>query len=330
MDIGGSSNDNVAGQWHDALLRTALGKPEHAGSELLSVLPPEVSAQLDLKQLDLQPGSFVDGELRQSHTDLLFRTTYAGDDAYVYVLIEHQRTPEPLMALRMLGYQVRIWRRHVAENPGATTIPVIVPVVIYQGRRRWAAPVDVADLLDATPEASDALGALVPHARYVLDDLTVVDDDALRARPLTPGARITLVSLSKAPGDDDATRWLIDWLADFQVLESDHDLMTALLTYYQRVSGTPRERLREFAATIGPEAEEIAMTTAEQLEAIGEARGKALGQSEMLTTMLTARFGELNEPTRHRIDDATPDQITTWATRLARGTDTLADVFAER
>ena len=57
---------------HDALFKAAFGHPEIARSELELVLPAAIRAQLDLAPLDVCAGSFVDEELRHSHTDLLY------------------------------------------------------------------------------------------------------------------------------------------------------------------------------------------------------------------------------------------------------------------
>ena len=121
------------GQPHDALVRVVLGDPQHTASELRSILPPKVLAHLDLDRLELQPGTFVDQNLRHRHTDLLFRTTLDDHDAYLYVLVEHQRTPDPLMALRILAYQVRIWDKHLADHhaTGTRPLPLIVPSIPY-------------------------------------------------------------------------------------------------------------------------------------------------------------------------------------------------------
>lgn len=73
-------------------------------------------------------------------------SVHSGRDAYLYVLIEHQSTPDRLMALRMLGYQLRIWERHLArpeQRSRTRPLPLIIPVVIYQGRRQWIAPTDL-------------------------------------------------------------------------------------------------------------------------------------------------------------------------------------------
>ncbi|MFT4088083.1 MAG: Rpn family recombination-promoting nuclease/putative transposase, partial [Gordonia sp. (in: high G+C Gram-positive bacteria)] len=136
MDTGGTSD--FRGQPHDALFRRVLGRPEHAGSELRSILPAEVVSRIDLDSLSLQPGTFVDDHLRHRHTDLLFQATIDDRDGYLYVLLEHQRTPDPLMAYRMLGYQAQIWSRHLSEaakagEPEPRSLPVVIPIVIYQG-----------------------------------------------------------------------------------------------------------------------------------------------------------------------------------------------------
>lgn len=333
--------DDEIGQPHDALFRRVLGRPEHAGSELRSILPPGLAARIDLDHLEPVPGTFVDGHLRQHHTDVLFRTTFDQREAYVYVLLEHQRTPDPFMALRMIAYQVQIWNRYLAEarKGGAAprSLPPIIPLVIYQGRRPWTGPTDLADLLDLDPDQAAELQSLVPHVRYLLDDLTVVDDAALRNRPLTPATRVTFVFLDRAPDDTDVTRWLAAWLDDLRLLSADpeHQPVRELFTYLVGVSNTPPEHVREFAAQLGPEAEEAVMNNGQryfaqgmaQGVAQGMARGVAEGQAELLLRMLGVRFGQLDDVTRRRVQAATPDQIVTWSDRFVQGND-LEEILA--
>jgi len=124
------------------------------------------------------------------------------------------------MPFRMLRYVVRIWDRYVAEHPEATRLPAVIPLVV-QGvavdewfstpvlARPWTGPVDVRDLIDLDGEAVAAAGELVPRFRFLLDDLAQVDELALRARPLTASARLTLLLLKIAGGNttlvDDAS-----------------------------------------------------------------------------------------------------------------------------
>ncbi len=351
--VRGVTTHEPNGQPHDALFRLVFGDPDNTASELRSVLPPRLAARIDLANLRPQPGTFVDPELRHRHTDLLFRTTAGDRDAYLYLLVEHQRTSDPLMALRMMIYQTRIWEHHRTTDPAIASsgpLPLIIPVVIYQGPRCWGAVTDVADLIDADADLIADAGDLVPRVRYFIDDLTTVDDAALRARPLTPAARITFVVFTKAPGDDDATRWLGQWFDDLIHLTGlwDHErLLTGIFTYLLRTTTTPVEHLVRFAGTLGSDAQEAAMTTAEQLRAKGyiegraegrtdgraegrlegRTEGRAEGQALLLTSMLTRKFGPLDIDTHDLVAQATEEQIILWSSRLVEGATTLDDVF---
>src|SRR5260370_39785967 len=119
---------------HDALFKADFGQPDIARSELELVLPAEGRAQLDLATLRVSQGSFVDEELRQAHTDLLYAVrSRTGRQALVYVLFEHQSSFDALMPLRLLRYIVRIWEQWLRDHPGSSTLPVVVPVVLHHG-----------------------------------------------------------------------------------------------------------------------------------------------------------------------------------------------------
>lgn len=122
---------------HDGLFRLVFGKPAHAASELVAVLPQGLVSRLDMDGLEVVDGSFVDSALRWRHSDVLLSTRLDDHDALVYVLIEHQSRPDQLMPWRMLHYLVRIWDRYLKEHPDASRLPLIVPVVVHQGRRPW-------------------------------------------------------------------------------------------------------------------------------------------------------------------------------------------------
>jgi predicted transposase/invertase (TIGR01784 family) len=83
---------------HDAVFRRVFGVPANAASQLRAVLPPGLTARLDLGRLAPAPGSFVDESLRWRHSDLLFTAPLDDRDAFIYVLIEHQSSDDPLMA----------------------------------------------------------------------------------------------------------------------------------------------------------------------------------------------------------------------------------------
>ncbi|RYZ67342.1 MAG: Rpn family recombination-promoting nuclease/putative transposase, partial [Proteobacteria bacterium] len=134
---------------HDALFKTVFGQPELARAELEFALPEAIRAHLDLATIEVQPGSFVDEELRHSHTDLLYtvKTTVA-QEALVYILFEHQSSFDARMPLRLLRYMVRVWERWLRDHPLAATLPIVLPVVLHHGQGRWQAAPEFASMFD--------------------------------------------------------------------------------------------------------------------------------------------------------------------------------------
>ncbi len=76
---------------HDATFRQFLMHPEIARDFMDIHLPTELRAICDLSTLKLESGSFVEDDLRQHFSDVLYSLkTTTGTDGYVHVLIEHQ------------------------------------------------------------------------------------------------------------------------------------------------------------------------------------------------------------------------------------------------
>ncbi|MCW1873354.1 Rpn family recombination-promoting nuclease/putative transposase [Erwinia sp. INIA-01] len=53
-------------------------------------------------------------------------------EGYIYTLIEHQSTPDRLMAFRLMRYAIAVMQRHL--DAGNETLPLVVPILFYHGR----------------------------------------------------------------------------------------------------------------------------------------------------------------------------------------------------
>lgn len=114
---------------HDRFFKELLGQPAIAADFLINYLPPEVVAVLDLSAPEPVRDAFIDPELQQHFSDLLYRVRMRdGDAAFVYVLFEHKSAPNKLVAFQLLRYLVRIWERLVTDNNGQ--LPPIYPSFI--------------------------------------------------------------------------------------------------------------------------------------------------------------------------------------------------------
>jgi len=79
-----------------------------------------------------------------------------GGDAWLVPLLEFQSTPDPWMVLRAMVY-AGLLRQHLVKEkrlPADGKLPPILPVVLYNGDRRWAAPLAVRDLVGLPDDSS--------------------------------------------------------------------------------------------------------------------------------------------------------------------------------
>ncbi|NNH68867.1 transposase [Nocardia uniformis] len=316
---------------HDALFRQVMSHPDAFAGELRAVLPEAVAAQIDWTRLRPQSCSFVSAELRARFSDVLFVTRWAGREAFVYVLLEHQRKSDPLMAFRMLAYVVRIWERYLETNPAAKRLPAVIPVVVYAGAdgAPWSHSVEVADLVDVEPSMAAALAGLLPRMRFVLDDLATVDAAALLARQ-PARVRVVLTLLKSAPGNRHLERDLSSLIADLMTLTTAE--LDRVLEYILVVGDTVVGDLLPVIDQLGPEIKEAFVTTAERLRAEGLAEGlaegRAEGRAEMLIEQLSQKFGSVPSAVADAIRAQDPARLQAMGRRVLTAA-TLGDVIAE-
>jgi hypothetical protein len=139
---------------------------------LLGFLEEEWAARLDFSTLEKVGTSFVSDDLRERRSDVIWRLRWKGEPFgwfYVYVLVEFQSTPDRFMAVRLLVY-VGLLLQELIRKRRLTTkgrLPAVLPLVVYNGRPAWRAPLDLADLFVAMP---DGLRQRLPRLTYQVVD----------------------------------------------------------------------------------------------------------------------------------------------------------------
>ncbi len=200
-------------QPHDKLLRKILAQRKNARSFFENNLPRELPPLLQWGTLRRIPGSFIDNRLKGSESDLLFSVTLRDSPVLLSLLFEHQSTEDPRIALRLLGYVVRIWERFASHKPASKKLPPVFPLVLAQGERPWRTSTQLADLVDIPPGMESVWGPWQPTLRYQVMDL-----HALPYTALTGSAETTLaLRLLKAAREGDL---LADWIWDESLLEA--------------------------------------------------------------------------------------------------------------
>ena len=97
---------------------------------------------------------------------------------YLLVLLEFQSTVDRHMAARILAYTARMYLKLIrgGDLPSDGRLPPVLPVVIYNGERRWSAALEVGETIASVGEA---LAPFQPRQRHL-----VLDEHALRVEDL--------------------------------------------------------------------------------------------------------------------------------------------------
>jgi hypothetical protein len=154
---------------HDIGYQRLFSQPRMVRDLLRGFLPEEWIGWLDLITLERRDGA-APPDRPDSRPDgtLIWRLRWQGGSDWVYLLLKVQREVDPFMALRLeldrgLLYRALLRRRRAVP----ARLPAVLPVVLYSGEARWAAPLDARELfLPLLP----ALQRHVPSTRYLLLD----------------------------------------------------------------------------------------------------------------------------------------------------------------
>jgi len=257
---------------HDAIFRQFLKLPDIARDFMEIHLPAELRAICDFSTLKLENSSFVEANLRQYFSDILYSLkTVGGDKGYVQVLIEHQSSPDKHMAFRMIRYAVAAMQNHL--DAGHKKLPLVIPVLFYTGKRS-PYPYSTNWLQEfADPE----LAKNIYSNDFPLVDITVIpDEEIMEHRSM---AALTLLQKNihqrnlTVLMDKLVALLLTDCLASPQ--------LEALINYIIQAGETADAEafIRELALRVPQHGDEL-MTIAQQLEQKGIMQGMQQGMQQ--------------------------------------------------
>jgi len=165
---------------HGTFLRQLLSHQPTASAFFKVVIPEDIQELLDITALEISKDQFLDRELDDQLSDMLFRV-YNKDmmPAYIYLLFQHKGNPEPLISYLLFRYMERIWEQTI--NQGLIGhLPIIFPVVIYNGSTSWNVSTHFSNLFGTRSNLISAL----PDFQYIMCDLSNIADLDFSRNPI--------------------------------------------------------------------------------------------------------------------------------------------------
>ena len=298
---------------HDLFFKETFGNVTTASNFLSNYLPPSLIEQIDLHTLEPQKDHFIEEQLKESFSDLLFKTTIAGNEGYIYFLFEHKSYPDKGTVFQVLKYMIQIWQAKLDQEYGE--LPVVIPLVIYHGKSNWHIPDTLAGILKGYHDLPTNIKIYIPNFTYLLYDLSKYSDEEIKGAVLT---RITL-TLLRDIFTTDPEKLIDSILRSVEFLQDIEDKQTGIqyfetMLYYIIGSKTnlSKDDVQELIGKIEhifPEGSEITMSIAEIWKEKGREEGRHLNLIEMTTKTLLVKFKDVPTEISEKIEQSDPDTL---------------------
>ena len=306
---------------HDKFFKETFGNTEIAKDFLNNYLPQNIINIIDIDTLQPQKDSFINKELKESFSDLLFKVDINENEGYIYFLFEHKSYVSDDIPLQLLKYMLEIWDSKTKKQK-TMKLPIIIPLVIYQGKDNWDIKTSLGEIITNYESLPQDIRQYVPNFKYLFYDISTYTDEEIKGQVLLK----MILEISRDIFAEDNKRLLQTILKAAHYLKELADKQTGI-EYFEvfiryifgaRADLTKKDMndiVRKTKDTF-LEGSEVIMTLAEQLRAEGMEKGRAegieKGRAEALVSttikLLTRKFGIL--PEEYKAGIAKLDAIT--------------------
>jgi len=140
---------------HDGSYRRLFSHARMVEDLIRRYVAPRWIDRLDFSTLEMVQAHFVSADYEQRESDVVWRLRYGplNEWFYVYLLIEYQSRVDRFLAVRLLAYVMLLYQSLIRGKrlTRAGKLPPVDPIVLYNGTRKWTAPLQVAELIESLP-----------------------------------------------------------------------------------------------------------------------------------------------------------------------------------
>jgi len=301
---------------HDLFFKETFSRKEVASGFLHEYLPEDILCLTDLNSLAIVKDSFVEKELADQYSDILYTVLFKDSRLYIYLLFEHKSYADPMTAFQILRYIVSIWKQYLKQNPDAKKLPAVYPMVIYHGRWKWHLKRDFYALIE--PE-DEVLRKYTPNFQFALHDISHTPDKEIKGQIIS---RIVLLLLKYIfrPDLKSELPAIIKLLNKVTSQTDTIEMLEVFMRYVVQATGRfEKEEVNE-VIKIAFKGDDIMQTFIdkyiEQGKREGKLEGKREGQADMLLRLFKARYGDIPSWVRGKVVKADPDMLNEWSEQL--------------
>ena len=275
---------------HDKFFKTSMQNAVIAQQFFQYYLPERLSHGLDFGALKIENSTYIDESLQETISDLVFSCPYndqvndaKGDkrDVKISLLVEHQSTPDKLLAFRVFHYLFNMVHSLLKQRPKSAVIdklPAVYALVFYHGKQT-PYPYSLR-LVDCFDDPLKVMKNLLENPVHLID-VNQVQDDEIKKQQLLG----MMTGALKHSRDRDISRFLLQLRQSLNSMDLDDDLalkfLRVFLNYMLGVGNiTSANQIIKVGQQLSEPVKGEFMTAAEHLKALGaeEAREETRGE----------------------------------------------------
>ncbi len=179
----GADNDtnNLPNNPHDTGYRSLFNSKTVFLQLIKSFIKHGWAEQIDEATLERYDRSFILIDYTTKEADIVYKARIKDKNVFFYILMEHQSTIDFLMPYRLNQYMNELWR-DVLKNTQPKEyerknfrLPVIIPIVLYNGTSRWTVPQTFKEIF----EGHELFGDYLVNFKYHLISIHDYSDEQL-------------------------------------------------------------------------------------------------------------------------------------------------------
>ncbi len=262
---------------HDKYFRELFSQREVMQDFLTGALP-NVAKHLKLNTLTLDETTYIDENLQNTYSDLVYSCQYGTEyKLNIALLFEHKSYVPQHPYLQLLGYMLKIWETNVKQ--GKKLIPVI-PILFYHGKKEF----EKKKFDSYFEKMDDFLRSYLPSFDFELVNTNSLSDEKIKILFNQVALRTGLLLMNHIfDSSEELLRKLFVIFSDFKKLQESEMgkrfLNTTMIYFF---SGTKLnvETVKKAAEDLNFELGEVFESTAYQLIKQGKLEGKEEGKIE--------------------------------------------------
>ena len=248
---------------HDKFFKDSFSRLEVAQSFIEELFPQELKDKINLNDLKRISESFIDDELEEYFSDIIYQTNLSNQETLVTLLFEHKSYTVLFPHIQLLQYILNIWKQEIRD--GKTVLSLVIPIVIHHGDKKW----EYKSMKRYFVDLPQVLHSFIPDFDYLLFSLSDMADDQLISIKNVILSMSAMLLKHSHDENDEFLKLTPFWLEKLKELDAQQqlDFIKSAFVYIQNAINLTNKEIPPIFTKVSNNVNNIAMTIADHIRA---------------------------------------------------------------